>query len=267
MVASYNVRTFSRERRGKRMLVYPTRRVLLLMACLAPGMTGQTSQVRVPTFEDTGKAPTGLEVLAATLDPQSPHKQVAVQLHNLTHKTIVAYSLETEGFDAQGNKIGEFRPQFDYAGPGPNPAKVNFIPSGSSATVDYTKPEPPDPRLVKLFPESPPPDFSALDAMASVHVSVLGVVYEDRTFEGAADGIFDYRRRKAAQARQALKLFLNGYPSTLEENSKAMLQLRFLGFNPPEEARTKQHWVTIGAEVQRDADWWELQSQPQGATR
>ena len=249
------------------MPVYPSRRVLLLMACLAPGMTGQTSPIRTPGMEDTGKAPTGLEVLAVTLEPQSPHKQVSVQLHNLTHQTIVAYSLETEGFDAQGNKLGEFRGDFDYAGPGLNPAKVNFIPSGSIATVDYTKPEPPDPRLVKLFPEAPRPDFSALDAMASVHVSVLGVVYEDRTFDGDADGIFDYRFRKAAQARQALKLFLKGYPPTLEENREAMLQLRSLGFNPPEEARTKQQWETIRAEVQRDAEWWEIQSQAQGAAK
>jgi hypothetical protein len=55
-------------RRGKQMLIYRTRRVVLLMACLAPGMTGQTSQAQALRPEDTGKAPTGLEVLTATLD-------------------------------------------------------------------------------------------------------------------------------------------------------------------------------------------------------
>jgi hypothetical protein len=136
---------------------------------------------------------------------------------------------------------------------------VNFIPSGSIATAEYTKPEPPDRRLVKLIPgQIATPDLSAMNAMASVHVSVLAVVYEDRTYEGAADWIFTGRRRKAALARQALKVFLKGYPATRDENRKAMLELRASGFNPPEEARTKQHWETIRAEVQRDAEWWEI---------
>jgi len=255
------------EAEGKEMLVYPTQRILLLLACLAPGMPGQTPQVRALGPEDTGKAPTGLEVLAAKLEPQNSHKQVTVQLHNVTHRTIVAYSLETEGFDAQGNKIGEFQRDFDYAGPEPNPAKVNFIPSGWFATANYTKPEPPDPRLLKAYPDLTPPDFSAFDAMASIRVSVLGIVYEDRTFEGDANWIFTVRRRKLAVSRQALKVLLKGYPATLEENRKAMLELRTLGFSPPEEARTRRHWETLRDEVQRDAEWWEIQSHPQGATK
>ena len=77
--------------------------------------------------------PKGLQVLSATLD--IPTHQVTVQLHNASDKTIVAYVLETQGFDAQGNKIGEFRREFDYAGPEPNPGKVYFIPSGWNATA------------------------------------------------------------------------------------------------------------------------------------
>ena len=196
-----------------------------------------------------------------------PTHQVTVQLHNASDKAIVAYSLETEGFDAQGNKIGEFRRDFDYVGPELNPGKVHFIPSGQNATADYTKPEPPDPRLVKSFPDVTFPDFSEWKALASVQVSVLEVVYEDRTYEGNTGWIFGGRLRKLELARRALKLMLKDYPATQEERREAMRSLWILGFNPPKEPRTEQHWETIRAEVQRDTEWWEIQSQPQGAPK
>ena len=210
----------------------------------------------------------GLQVLSATFDV--PTGQVTVQLHNASDKTIVAYVLETQGFDAQGNKIGEFRQVFDYAGPEPNPGRAHFIPSGRSATADYAKPEPPDPRLVKSFPDVTFRDFSEWKVLASVQVSVLEVVYEDRTCEGNScyiGDIFDGRQRKAALARNVLTSFLKDYPATQEERREAMRSLWILGFNPPKEPRTEQHWETIRAEVQRDAEWWEIQSQPQRATK
>ena len=218
--------------------------------------------------------PKGLQVLSATLD--IPTHQVTVQLHNASDKTIVAYVLETVGLDAQGNKVGEFQRIFDYIGPEPNPAKMNFIPLGQTGAVHYARPEAPDPRILKFAPESKASfdeaarKASALDAMASVQVSVLEVVYEDRTCEGNScylGDIFDGRRRQLFTARQVLKSTLKDYPATQEERREAMLHLRILGFNPPEEPRTEQHWEAIRAEVQRDAEWWEIQSRAQGATK
>jgi hypothetical protein len=220
-------------------------------------------------------SPKGLQVLSATFD--IPTGQVTVQLHNASDKTIVAYVLETEGFDAQGNKVGEFQRIFDYIGPEPNPAKMNFIPPGQTGAVHYTRPEAPDPRLLKFHPESKASfdeaatKAAALDTMASVQLSVLEVVYEDRTYEGNSTtyigDIFDGRLRKLELARRALKLMLKDYPATQEERREAMSWLRTLRFNPPEEPRTEQHWETIRAEVQRDAEWWEIQSQPEGAPK
>jgi hypothetical protein len=219
--------------------------------------------------------PKGLQVLSATFE--IPTQRVTVQLHNASDKTIVAYVLETVGLDAQGNKVGEFQRIFDYIGPEPNPGRVHFIPSGRIATADYTKPEPPDPRILKFYPESKASfdeaatKASALDAMASVQVSVSEVVYEDRTYEGNSTtyigDIFDGRLRKLYIARQVLKSTLKDYPATQEERREAMRFLRSLGFNPPEEPRTEQHWEAIRAEVQRDAEWWEIQSKAQGATK
>jgi hypothetical protein len=219
--------------------------------------------------------PKGLQVLSATLD--IPMGQVTVRLHNASDKTIVAYVLETQGFDAQGNKIGEFRRIFDYIGPEPNPAKMNFIPPGQTGAVHYTRPEAPDPRLLKFHPESKASfdeaatKAAALDTMASVQVSILEVVYEDRTYEGNSTtyigDIFDGRLRKLYIARQVLKSTLKDYPATREENREVMRHLQSLGFNAPEEALTREHWEAIRADVQRQAEWWEIQSKPQGATK
>jgi hypothetical protein len=237
-------------------------------ALCAVGAALLTALVPSLLAEAQPSPPKGLQVLSATLD--IPAGQVTVQLHNASNKTIVAYVLQTQGFDAQGNKIGDFRRDFDYVGAEPNPGKVHFIPSGRNATTEYTKPEPPDPRLVKSFPDVTFRDFSEWKALASVQVSVLEVVYEDRTCEGNScyiGDIFDDRLRKLELARRALKLMLKDYPATQEERREAMHSLWILHFNPPEEPRTEQHWETIRAEVQRDAEWWEIQSQPQRVTK
>jgi hypothetical protein len=57
-------------------------------------------------------------------------------------------------------------------------------------------------------------------------------------------------------ARQVLKSTLKDYPATQEEKRELCSNSGILGFNPPEEPRTKQHWEAIRAEVQRDAEWW-----------
>jgi hypothetical protein len=216
----------------------------------------------------------GLHVLSATLNPVS--HQIDVQLHNSSNKTVVAYGLETVALDAQGNKVGEFRQEFDFVGPEPNPGAVHFIPAGRTATADYTKPEPPDPRILKFSPESTGKfdeaarKAAALDAMASVQVSVQEVAYEDRSYEGndpLGGWIFHQRRRKAAAARQALKTTLKVYPATPEERRTAMFGLKVLGFNPPETVTTPQQWETVRNEVERLAGWWAAQSQPQGAAK
>ena len=63
------------------------------------------------------------------------------------------------------------------------------------------------------------------DQAVSVQVFVIGVVYQDRTFEGPASvAIFHTRSRQATAARQALAV-LNSYPATAPDTRKTMQTL------------------------------------------
>lgn len=127
---------------------------LCALVCLAP-LSLVAQQANAP--------PTGLHVLSATLNPIT--HQVDVQLHNSTpNKTVTAYVLHIKGFDADGREIQDDGIGLDYID-ADNPNNVNtrgYILAGRTAR-----------ELVAADPRA-----------LTVEVSVMGVVYLDRTYEG-----------------------------------------------------------------------------------
>jgi hypothetical protein len=146
---------------------------------------------------------TSIHVPKATLD-LSTH-QVTVQLLNTTtDKTAVAYDIETKGFDARGKEVLGVAIGWEFLTSDPT----------SNSTSHYI---PPGHTLIVTAP-------AAQDAV-SVLVSVVGVVYLDRTWEGPYSVlIFDGRSRAAKVVRQALAL-LKSYPTTLAASRETMQAL------------------------------------------
>lgn len=171
--------------------------------------------------------------------------------------------LRIKGFDPGGKEISDSGVGFDWAGPEPNPFAAKFIPPGRiSVEVPYR---------------------ASADAL-SVEVSVTGVVYADRTFEGLPGEFFATRSQQAKTARQALDL-LKSYPATRGETRETMkallslpnathvgeavansLQLRAVpdSDHAPEQLSRKQ-WEDIKTELSQQATWYETESQPQVA--
>jgi hypothetical protein len=203
--------------------------------------------------------PIGLQVLSASLDLQT--QKVSVQLQDLSDKAVVAYVLRVREFDADGKEVHDYGIGYDWVAPEPNLDATRYILPG---------------RIASIAP------FRALDAL-SIGVSVLGAVYADRTFEGITGTIFVGRRQHSQTAKQALEL-LKSYPAThgeMRERMKALLslnnghvvgvvanslRLRFIpdSDHAPEEV-SEQQWADIQTKLERDAAWYEAESQPQGA--
>lgn len=123
----------------------------------------------------------GLVVTSTVLDP-STH-QLTVDLQNTSTKTIVAYAVLITQLDATGKTVIESGVGWDYLEPDGEP---HYILAGRPATVEATK---------------------ILDkTVVSVKVSVTGVIYIDRTYEGPgpSGGMFDGRMRTAAEIRKIL---------------------------------------------------------------
>jgi hypothetical protein len=210
-----------------------------------------------------GESPaTSVHVLSATLDPAT--HEVKVQLLNTTtDKTAVAYTLGIKGFDLMGKVVADSGIGWDFLSPDPTPASTSqYIVPGNT-----------------VFAAVPVPE-----QVVSVQVSVIGVVYLDRTFEGPASAaVFDTRSRQAREARQALAV-LKSYPTTPSATRKDMQALLAIGSplvsgvignklhlaglpdirHPVAEKsllQTKQQWDEIRAELTRSAVFFETQSE------
>ena len=166
-------------------------RTLLLFALalpgLAPALRGQTSNASAPE----GVAPKGLKIVSTLLDPVS--RELTVDLKNVGTKTVVAYSLEIKSFDSQGRQLAQVQSQFDYIAPEPNPYRLGFIPPSQDATVSKLSTTPHGgqsdlPDITNAWRNETQrkidSDKQIQAQIASVQVAVLGVVYDDRTFEG-----------------------------------------------------------------------------------
>ena len=210
-----------------------------------------------------GESPaTSVHVLSATLDLAT--HQVTVQLLNTTtEKTAVAYTLRIKGVDSAGKEVYDYGIGWDYLSPDPTPATTSrYILPGQTVLAEAATSE----------------------EVVSVEVSVIGVVYLDRTFEGSASvGIFNVRSRQARAARQALAV-LKSYPTTPSATRKAMQTLLAIGSPlvsgvignklhlgaPPDIEhpvaehslpQTRQQWDEIAADLTRSAVFFETQSE------
>lgn len=202
-------------------------------ASLARFVTGSLLLVLLlPASLSSQPAPRGLQVLSATLD-QEKH-EVTVQLQNTSNKTVVAYSLTINSLDSAQHSVGSREVEFDYVGPEPNSGAKNFIAPGGTGVA-----------TVSVAPDVP-----------LARVSVFALVFDDLTFEGDTNWIFEDRKRKAEAARQGLK-HLGAFPASREENRKAMAALHGLGLNPPDEALSKEHWEAIRRDVEAKVAWWD----------
>jgi hypothetical protein len=208
--------------------------------------------------------PTGLRVLLATLD--IPTHQVTLQLNNSTDKTVVAYVLETKGYDADGKQVEDGGGGWDFLAMDPNsPDIARYIPPGRTiTTVTYVSPQ-----------------------SLSVIVSVMGVVYLDRTLEGIAGTVFDAPSRQAKVARQAL-VVLKSYPESPQDTRRTMQKLLKIGaplidaalannlhlsvmpdadHPPAKDSFPKQAWESVKTELAEKAIWFETQSQPENPSQ
>ena len=202
-------------------------------ASLARFVTGSLLlALLLPASLSSQPAPKGLQVLSATLDPEA--HEVTVQLQSSTSKTVVAYSLTIQSLDSAQARIGSREVEFDYAAPEPNAGAKNFIAPGGTG--------------VATLSVAPDVQFA--------RVSVFALVFEDLTFEGDPNWIFEDRRRKAEAAHYALR-HVGAFPASREENRKALAALHGLGLNPPEEALSKEHWEAIRRDIEAKAAWWD----------
>src|SRR5215469_2304608 len=128
------------------------------------------------------RPPAGLHVLSSVLNPTT-HK-IAVELHNSSNKTAVAYSLMNRSLDVDGKEVQNSGIGWDFAGP-----------EGSQQAFGQIKPG-----QTRSF------ELAAAPNAATAEISVLAVVYADRTYEGEAGPHFDSRAREAkAKREQALR--------------------------------------------------------------
>jgi hypothetical protein len=112
------------------------------------------------------------------LDPAT--HRVAVDLHNSTDKTVVAYSLLLEAADITGKQVESNGIGWDFAGPEPNRDSYRFIPPGQTQSITV----------------------AAAPNAVTARVTVDGVVYADKTYDGLGRMFFDDRSRRAAARRR-----------------------------------------------------------------
>lgn len=154
-------------------------RVLLCMSllCSAALVSAQPQQRLVDT-------PTkGLSVTSATLEykPYTTGRVLTVALQSNSDKTVVAYTLRVRELDGQQNIVFDGGVGFDYLAPEGSP---NYILAGQPATVMAENVT--DERVV------------------SAEVTVIAIVYTDRTYEGVGGVIFDGRLNTLRQIRKSL---------------------------------------------------------------
>lgn len=124
------------------------------------------------------------------------------ELVNESNKVAVAYMLEFKQFDYSGKLIADSKVGWNHQ---------SFKPTGS----------PPGPRdgEGQIQPgNSFTSDQPALPATVSAQVTVIAVVYDDRTYEGTEHDVFplfDVRARNAHKLEQAAAL-MESYPATPE---------------------------------------------------
>jgi hypothetical protein len=165
------------------------RRMLLLLACVGMTCYAQTSP------------PTGLQVISAVLD--IPTGQVRVQLLNQSTKTVVGYVLEQKVFDGNGKLLADNGTGYDFAdypGASPEHAAAGQIKPGQTANVV---------------------PYIASGAL-SAQVTVFGVVYDDRTFEGDGQSVFSGRKRVATEARQKIRELRQSRSATRDEQIREL---------------------------------------------
>ena len=255
----------------------PGPRILLRKLCgavllLVPlGLPAQTA----PPKKGPAPPPTGLKILSTTIDPTTQDitdqsgnitkvRHVSVQVQNKTNKTVVAYALLFHEFDKDGKEIhpGGAGSGIDHTGPVNYPNETRqFIQPGQIGSIG---------------------NYDVGPGTVRAEATIIGVVYEDRTWEGEwAQIFFITRARRATETWQALDL-LQSYPATPEETRetmRAMLALHLphvtgviantlhLGAtlpdsdHPPEQVSRKQ-WEDIKTELERQAAWYEAPAQP-----
>jgi hypothetical protein len=155
--------------------------------------------------------PIKLEVVSANVNLES--HQLTIELHNQSDKIAVAYMLEIKEFDVSGKSLADTKTGWDYLyfNPAdiPDQRERNLIPPGKTARLD---------------PMTSTETFSA-------EVSVLAVVYQDRTFQGTESAVFplfDVRARTAQKLQKAAALMHGTYPVTPEAVRAAVQSLRAL---------------------------------------
>lgn len=129
---------------------------------------------------------TTIDPTTATLNPPT-RGAVVVKVQNTTDKTVVAYVFVIHEFDKDGREINPGGAGFgiDYADPDSSPNNTwNFIQPGQIGTIQGYHVSNPE--------------------TVTVEVAPTGVVYEDRSSEGAAaQMIFATCQRRAQEAREA----------------------------------------------------------------
>lgn len=153
--------------------------------------------------------PPQLTVVSTSLDPQT--NSIDVKLLNGSDKLVVAYTLECRQFDAAGKELG---------------AKPQVVTYDNVRNLVYEH-EPDLARYKFILPRTEAPSFLKFTVMpdaVTAKVSVLAVVYRDRTAEGARhyiDGVF---KARADSARKAAERGEKDQASVLTANSKEAQQ-------------------------------------------
>lgn len=153
-----------------------------------------------------------LEVLSSTVDFNS--RNLKIELHNGSLKVATAYVLHIEQLDASGKLVG----QAENLGIDALPNDVE-----GSASPQWKSIQPGANTVVPI-------GTGVLADAVSAKVSVEGVVYADRTFEGSEKAVapcFIGRANDAKEARKAAAL-LTPYPETEEAVQVAVKGLRLM---------------------------------------
>lgn len=138
---------------------------------------------------------------------------VPVELQNPGDKTVTAYALEFKESDASGKIISDSRVGWDH---------VYYKPTGTPIPEYERDLIPPGKTITRHEPTSS-------DATTSEQITVLAVVYDDRTWEGKqkdAFPLFDIRSRLAQKLKQASALMQQAYPATPTEFRDKIQALR-----------------------------------------
>ncbi|HEX3683352.1 MAG TPA: hypothetical protein VHU83_12525 [Bryobacteraceae bacterium] len=156
-----------------------------------------------------------LQVLSATVNPESHH--ITVEVQNQSSKVVTGYDLQIKLFDAAVKPIEQ-------------PGNVGVDLLAYNRTPQQW--EEIQPGAISTFPVG----VVASPDTVSAKATVTGVVYADRTFEGAGtEHFFVGRANDAKECRRAIAL-LRSYPAT-PEAVRAVLQ----------NLRSQPHGIALGA--------------------